>query len=61
MSPGSSSSSPGEPVEVREHPETLVSSIGPFETAWQNLMADMKALNRAKTVRPIVVGPTHIN
>jgi hypothetical protein len=61
MSPGISSSSPGEPVEVREQPETLISSIGPFETAWQNLMADMKALNRAKTVKPIVVGPTHIN
>jgi hypothetical protein len=59
-SPDSSSSSL-EPVEVGEQPETLVSSIGPFETAWQNLMADMKAPNRQKTVRPIAVGPTHIN
>ena len=61
MSPGSSSSSPGEPVEVRAHPETLVSSIGPFETAWQNLMADMKPQNRPKTVKPVFVGPTPIN
>jgi hypothetical protein len=53
------SGSPGQP-QVRENPETLNSSIGPFETAWQNLMADM-AQNRPKTVRPIAVGPTHIN
>lgn len=60
--PGSSSSSSGEPVEVREDdPETRVSSIGPFEIAWRNLMADMEVQNRPKTVRPIAVGPTHIN
>ena len=59
-SPDSSSSS-SEPVEVGENPETRVSLIGPFETAWRNLMADMEAQNRPKTVRPIAVGPTHIN
>jgi hypothetical protein len=56
------SGSPGQPlVEVLENPEILDSSIGPFETAWRNLMADMEAQNRPKTVRPIAVGPTHIN
>jgi hypothetical protein len=49
---------PGQLVEVPENPEILDSSIGPFETAWRNLMADMKAQNRPKTVRPIAVGPT---
>ena len=55
------SGSPGQPIDVRENPATLDSSIGPFETAWRNLMADMEAQNRPKTVRPIAVGPTHIN
>jgi hypothetical protein len=59
-SPDSSSSS-SESVEVGENPEILDSSMGPFETAWRNLMADMEAQNRPKTVRPIAVGPTHIN
>jgi hypothetical protein len=54
------SGSPGMPTEVRDA-ETLVSSIGPFETAWRNLMADMKGQNRPKTVRPVAVGPTHLN
>jgi hypothetical protein len=59
-SPDSFSSS-SEPVEVGEHPEAPVSSIGPFETAWRNLMADMETQNQPKTVRPIAVGPTNIN
>ena len=54
------------PVEVGEQPQTVVSSIGPFEigpfeTAWRNLMADMEPQNRPKTVRPVAVGPEHLN
>ena len=56
-----SSSSSSEPVEVGEQPQTVVSSIGPFETAWRNLMADMEPQNRPKTVRPVAVGPEHLN
>ena len=60
-SPGRPSGSPGKLVAVREHPEALVSSIGPFDTAWRNLMADMKSQDRPKTVRTIAVGPGHAN
>ena len=55
------SGSPGQPLEVRENPETLDSSLDPFETAWQNLMADMKPQIRPKTVKPVSVGPMPIN
>ena len=48
VSPGRLSGSPGEPVEVREHPEALVSSIGPFETAWRNLMAEYEVSGSTK-------------
>ena len=58
MSPGRPSGSPGEPVEVREHPEALVSSIGPFDTAWRNLMADVKSQDRAiRAVRVLRIDP----
>jgi hypothetical protein len=58
MSPGRPSGSPGEPVEVREHPEALVSSIGPFDTAWRNLMADVKSQDRAiRSVRVLRIDP----
>ena len=56
MSSDRPSGSPGEPVEVREHPEAR--SIGPFETAWRNLMADMKYQDRAvRAVRVLRIDP----
>jgi hypothetical protein len=61
MSSGRQSGTPGELVEVREHPEAPVNSIGPFETAWRNSMADLKSQDRAKTVRTIAVGSAHAN
>jgi len=60
MSRGSSSS-PGEPAEVSERADTFFPPLGPFETAWRNLMADMEPQNRPKTVRPVAVGPEHLN
>jgi hypothetical protein len=58
MSSGRPSGSPGEPVEVREHPEALVSSIGSFDTAWRNLTADMKSQDRAiRAVRVLRIDP----
>jgi hypothetical protein len=60
-SPGRPSGTPGELVEVSEHPEALVSSIGPFETAWRTSMADLKSQDRAKTVRTIAVGSARAN
>lgn len=56
MSSGRQSGTPGELVELSEHPEAAVSSIGPFETAWRKSMADLKSQDRAKTVRTIAVG-----
>lgn len=62
MSYGRQSDTPGEIVEVREHPEAPpVSSIGPFETAWRNSMADLRSQYRAKTVRTIAVGSARAN
>jgi hypothetical protein len=61
MSPGRPSGSPGESVEVREHPEALVSSIGPFETAWRDLMADMKSQDRVKGETPRKITLISIN
>jgi hypothetical protein len=49
--PGRPSGSPVEPIEaepVYQPPKRLVSSIGPFETAWRNLMSDMKSQDRVK-------------
>ena len=58
MSSGRPSGSPGEPVEVREHPKALVSSIGSFNTAWRNLTADMKSQDRAiRAVRVLRIDP----
>jgi hypothetical protein len=58
MSSGRPSGSPGEPVEVREHPKALVSSIGSFDTAWRNLTADMKSQDRAiRAVRVLRIDP----
>jgi hypothetical protein len=52
------SGSPGEPVEVREHSEAVISSIRPFETAWRNLMADMRYHDRAiPAVRVLRIDP----
>ena len=61
MSSGRQSGTPGELVEVSEHPEAAVSPLGLFETAWRNSMADLKSQDRAKTVRTIAVGSTHAN
>ena len=49
--PGRPSGSPGEPIKaepVYQPPERLVSSKGPFEAAWRDLMADMKFQDRVK-------------
>jgi hypothetical protein len=58
---GRQSDAPGEIVEVREPEAPPVSSIGPFETAWQNSMADLNSQYRARKVRTIAVGSPHAN
>jgi hypothetical protein len=49
--PGKSSDSPREPIEAEpayQPPERLVSSIGPFDAAWRDLMAELKSQDRVK-------------
>lgn len=55
VDPGRPSGSPGEPIEAEpayQPHEPLVSSIGPFEAAWRDLVADMKSRDRIKGKTP---------
>ena len=61
MSSGKQSGTPGELVEVSEHPDAGVGPLGPFETAWRNTMADLKFQDRVRTVRTIAVRSTNAN
>ena len=61
MSSGKQSGTPGELVEVSEHPDAAVGPLGPFETAWRNTMADLKFQDRVRTVRTIAVRSTNAN
>jgi hypothetical protein len=59
MHPGGQSGTPGELVEVSEHPVAAATPLSPFETAWRNTMADLKSQDRPKTVRTITVRSTN--
>ena len=61
MSSGKQSGTPGELVEVSEHPDAGVGPLGPFDTAWRNTMADLKFQDRVRAVRTIAVRSTNAN